>query len=141
MPDKIAAYCKETGQPVPETPGQIARCIYESLALRYKATLDNMEHLIGRNISRLHIVGGGSQSSMLNQFAASATGRTVFAGPVEATACGNVLIQALALGHLPNLAAAREVVRTSFPIRKYQPEQPAEWQRAAEQFDTLDLNT
>jgi rhamnulokinase len=141
MPEKIAAYCRETGQPVPETPGQVARCIYESLALRYRVTLDQMVEITGRNVSRLHIVGGGSQSSLLNQFAANATGRTVLAGPVEATACGNVLIQALALGHLPNLAALRKVVRTSFPIREYQPEQGDTWLQAAERFATLKLGT
>ena len=141
MPSKIAAYCRETGQPVPETPGQISRCIYESLALRYNATLTQMEGIIGRKIAKLHIVGGGSQSSLLNQFAASATGRAVLAGPVEATACGNVLIQALALGHLPDLAALREVVRTSFPIRKYQPEQRDAWLQAADRFAKLTLGT
>jgi len=141
MPEKIAAYCRETGQPVPETHGQFARCIYESLALRYRTTLDQMAEIIGHKISRLHIVGGGSQSSLLNQFAASATGRTVLAGPVEATACGNVLIQALALGHLPDLAALREVVRTSFSIRKYQPEQSDVWLKASERFASLTLGT
>ena len=137
MPTKVADYCRETGQPVPETPGQVARCIYESLAICYRTTLDQIEGLIGRKISRLHIVGGGSQSSLLNQFAANATGRTVLAGPVEATACGNVLIQALALGHLTDLAAARKVVSNSFLIRRYQSEQSAEWEQAAERFQTL----
>jgi rhamnulokinase len=137
MPEKIASYCEETGQAVPESPGQFARCIYESLALRYRTTLDQIEELIGRNISRLHIVGGGSKGSLLNQFAANATGRTVLAGPVEATACGNVLIQALALGHLPNLAALRDVVRTSFSIRTYQPEQSDEWREASIRFASL----
>jgi rhamnulokinase len=139
MPEKIAAYCRETGQPIPETPGQYARCIYESLALRYRSTLDNMEQLIGRPISRLHIVGGGSKDSLLNQLAANATGRTVLAGPVEATACGNVLIQALTLGHLPNLAALRQVVRASFPIRKFDPVRSPEWQQAAGRFAALPL--
>jgi len=137
MPGKIADYCRETNQPIPETPGQVARCIYESLAICYRSMLDLMEGIIDRKLSRLHIVGGGSQSSLLNQFAANAIGRPVFAGPVEATACGNVLIQSLALGHLPDLAAAREVVRTSFPIRKYQPEFIEEWRQALERFQKL----
>ena len=137
MPEKIADFCRETNQPVPETPGQVARCIYESLAICYRTMLDLLEEITDRKLNRLHIVGGGSQSSLLNQFAASATGRTVFSGPVEATACGNVLIQALALGHLPNLEAAREVVRTSFSIRKYQPEQSNEWEQAFLRFKNL----
>lgn len=137
MPEKIAAYCRETGQPVPETPGQFARCVYESLALSYRSALDSIEQVTGRSISRLHIVGGGSKDALLNQFAANATGRTVLAGPVEATACGNVLIQALTLGHLPNLTALREVVRASFPIRKFQPEQSNDWQQASARFAAL----
>jgi len=141
MPEKIAAFCRETGQPAPETPGHFARCIYESLALRYRSTLEQLEEITGRKISRLHIVGGGSQSSLLNQFAANATGRAVLAGPVEATACGNVLIQALALGHLPDLAALRQVVRTSFSIRKYQAEQENEWKQAALRFEKLTHTT
>ena len=141
MPEKIVAYCHETGQPAPETPGQIARCIYESLALRYDTALTQMQEIVGRSVARLHIVGGGSQSSLLSQFAANATGKTVLAGPVEATACGNVLIQALALGHLPDLAALRKVVRTSFSIRTYQPEESAAWQKASERFAGLKLGT
>ena len=137
MPEKIAAYCRETGQPAPETPGQLARCVYESLALSYQGALKSIEQIIGRSISRLHIVGGGSKDELLNQLAANATGRTVFAGPVEATACGNVLIQALTLGHLPNLSALREVVRASFPIRQFQPEQSEAWEQASERFAAL----
>src|SRR6476620_4761535 len=93
MPDSITAYCTESGEVPPETPGQFVRCILESLALSYRTALDEIEHLTGRSISRLHIVGGGSQSTLLNQFAANATRREVIAGPVEATAAGNVLIQ------------------------------------------------
>ena len=137
MPEKIAAYCRGTAQPVPGTPGQFTRCIYESLALLYRRTLEQLEKVTARKIARLHIVGGGSQSALLNQFAASATGRTVLAGPVEATALGNVLLQAIALGHLDSFAALREVVRTSFAIDEYQPQQIAEWQGAFERFDRL----
>jgi rhamnulokinase len=134
MAEKIAAFCRETGQPAPETQGQFARCVYESLALLYRSTLDDVEQLTGRTIRKLHIVGGGSKSTLLNQFAGNATGRTVVAGPVEATAAGNVLIQAIALGHVGSLAAAREIVRASFPVQEFKPEQNAEWQRAAERF-------
>ena len=137
MPEKIAAYCRETGQPAPETPGQFTRCIYESLALLYRRTLAEVGEVTGRTIARLHIVGGGSQSRLLNQFAASATGRTVFAGPVEATALGNVLLQAVTLGHLASLSALRETVRASFEIERYEPQDRDEWERAAARFAAL----
>ena len=137
MPGEIADYCRETNQPVPETPGQFARCILESLALLYRQTLDTIEQMTGRTIRRLHIVGGGSQSALLNQFAASATGRAVLTGPVEATAAGNVLIQAVALGDLESLSAMRKLVRDSFSISSYQPESAEQWQAAMTRFEQL----
>lgn len=139
MPQKIAAYCRETGQPVPETPGEVTRCIFESLALLYRRTLEQIETLTGKSISRLHIVGGGTKSPLLNQYAASGTGRTVFAGPVEATACGNILIQALAMGQLDSLAALRKTVADSFPVLEYQPQNSADWERAFAHFGDLNL--
>jgi rhamnulokinase len=138
MPAKIVAYCQETGQPVPETPGQFTRCILESLALLYRSTLDEIEALTGQVIARLHIVGGGSQSELLNQFAASAVQREVVAGPAEATAIGNVLLQAVALGRLASIAALREVVRGSFPVKIFSPLDAASWQQAYERFQQLD---
>jgi rhamnulokinase len=137
MPERIAAYCRESGQPEPKTPGQFTRCIYESLALLYRRTLDEIEEITGRRIARLHIVGGGSQSALLNQFAASATGRIVLAGPVEATAIGNVLLQAIALGHLDSLTGLRRTVRASFPIPEFHPQTPGEWDRAFARFTAL----
>jgi rhamnulokinase len=134
MPQKIAAFCSETGQPVPEKPGQFVRCIYESLALLYRGTLEEIEQLTGRTIRRLHIVGGGSQSALLNQFAASATGRQVVAGPAEATAIGNVLLQATALGHLDSLAALRQLVRHSFALQTFEPIAPEIWRAAYQRF-------
>jgi rhamnulokinase len=134
MPQKIAAFCSETGQPAPETPGQFVRCIFESLALLYRVNLDELEQLTGRTIRRLHIVGGGSQSALLNQFAASATGRQVIAGPAEATAIGNVLLQAVALGDLDSLAAVRHVVRDSFALRTFEPIAPEAWGVAYQRF-------
>jgi rhamnulokinase len=137
MPGRIAAFCRETGQPAPESPGQFARCIFESLALLYRQTLNELQQVTGRAIARLHIVGGGSQSGLLNQFAANATGRLVLAGPVEATAIGNVLLQATALGHLKSLAAVRETVRASFTITPYHPVDIPQWDRAFERFAHL----
>jgi rhamnulokinase len=141
MPGKISDYCRETGQPVPETPGQFTRCILESLALLYRQTIEQLEQLTGRSISRLHIVGGGSQSVLLNQFVADATGRVVLAGPVEATAIGNVLIQALTLGHLESPAELRKVVRNSFPIREFAPRRNSGSEQAFDRFAQLTLTT
>ena len=137
MPERIAAYCRNTGQPAPETPGQFTRCIYESLALLYRRTLGELEHVTGHKIRRLHIVGGGSQSALLNQFAASATGRNVLAGPVEATALGNVLIQAIALGHLNSLTDLRNTVRASFSIAEYLPKNCSEWDEAMDTHSSV----
>jgi rhamnulokinase len=141
MPQKIVAYCRETGQPAPETPGQFVRCILESLALLYRVTIEELEQLTGRTIRRLHIVGGGSQSALLNQFAASATGRQVIAGPVEATAIGSVLIQAIALSHVESLAALRQVVRDSFGLQPFEPLEAGGWQAAYQRFLGLTLAT
>ena len=125
MPARIADYCRRTDQPVPQSPGEYARCVYESLALLYRTTLGQVEDLSGRTIRRLHVVGGGSRATLLNQLTADATGRTVVAGPVEATAAGNVLIQAATLGHVADgLAGIRRVVRDSFELATYEPQQP-----------------
>jgi rhamnulokinase len=99
--------------------------------------LNELQQVTGRAIARLHIVGGGSQSGLLNQFAANATGRLVLAGPVEATAIGNLLLQATTLGHLESLAALRETVRASFTITPYHPVDIAQWDRASDRFNNL----
>ncbi|MCG3149277.1 MAG: Rhamnulokinase [Verrucomicrobiae bacterium] len=135
MPDKIAAFCRETGQPVPANEGAYVRCILESLALLYRKTLDQIEQMTGKSIKTLHIVGGGSQNTLLNQLSANATGRTVVTGPVEATAIGNILIQAIALGHLKDLDELRQVVRNSFAVQTYKPQ--GDWQSASERFQKL----
>jgi rhamnulokinase len=137
MPQKVADYCAETGQKVPVTPGAIIRCVYESLALLYYKTLQQMQEISGRKISRLHIVGGGSKSDLLNQLAANAIQIPILAGPVEATAIGNILVQALALGHLKSSVELRQVVRNSFPCKIYQPQQQAEWKQAWQKFKEL----
>ena len=134
MPEKVRSFCRETGQPVPETRGEIARCVLESLALLYRHSLDELARLTGRTLRTLHIVGGGSRNALLNQFAANATGRRVLAGPVEATAIGNVLVQAIAMQHLASLAALREVVRASFEVTVYEPADAAAWEDAGARF-------
>ena len=139
MPEKIASYCRETDQPVPETPGQFVRCIFESLALLYREALGNLETVTGNEIHVLHIVGGGSRHVLLNQCAANATGRRVVTGPVEATAIGNVLVQAIAMGDLASLQSLRETVRDSFPVETYQPDGDPAWFAARERFGALKL--
>ncbi len=119
MPRKIVEHCRATGQTPPETPGEFTRTILESLARRYRQVLESLESLAGRRFDVIHIVGGGSRNALLNQFVADATGRTVIAGPSEATAIGNVLIQAIGAGELSGLNEAREVVRRSFAVETY----------------------
>jgi len=121
MPQRIQAVCARSGQPVPQTKGEIVRTALDSLALKYRYVLTQMEGILGRRLEPLHVVGGGARNRLLCQLAADATGRPVVAGPVEATAAGNVLMQALALGHVRSLAEAREVVRRSFGIATYEP--------------------
>jgi rhamnulokinase len=139
MPKRIADYCRETDQPAPETPGQFVRCILESLALLYRVTLEEIERLTGRTIRRLHIVGGGSRNTLLNEFAASATERQVIAGPVEATAIGNVLLQAVALGHIKSLPVLRRIVTDSFALQTFEPRGEGDWPAAYQRFLGLNL--
>ncbi|MCY3022914.1 MAG: rhamnulokinase [Planctomycetota bacterium] len=141
MPEKIAGYCRETGQTPPESVGATVRCVLESLALLYDRTLREIATVTGQKIARLHIVGGGSKNTLLNQLSANATQVPVHTGTVEATAIGNILIQALGLGHLPSLAAARDVVRQSFPVSIHRPQDAGVWQDAKERFGRLTLAT
>ena len=137
MPEKIADFCRETNQPVPASPGAYVRCIYESLALFYRSTLRKLERLTGKKIEKLHIVGGGSKDATLNQFAANALKIPVFAGPAECAALGNLLIQAITLGHIASHAAAREIVRNSFELKMFTPQDAEQWDAAATRFEKL----
>jgi rhamnulokinase len=121
MPKAIQDFCRETKQPVPKTEGELVRCAYESLALKYREVLGWLEELGGEHIEIIHIVGGGSQSKMLNQFAADACQRPVLAGPVEATALGNLLVQVRASGEISSLSEIREVARRSSQVTPYEP--------------------
>jgi rhamnulokinase len=134
MPAQIAAYCRRTGQAPPATPGEFARAILESLALRYRNVLEKLESLAGRQIEVIHIVGGGSRNTLLNQFVADCTGRRVVAGPSEATAIGNILVQAMGAGELANLDEARAVVRNSFELTTVEPHPSPEWERAYQRY-------
>jgi rhamnulokinase len=137
MPRKIREECEAQGEPIPTTPGQVTRCILESLALTYRVTFEQLQQLTGRTLKRLHIVGGGSQSNLLNQAAADAIGCTVIAGPVEATAIGNLLVQAIALKDIPSLAALRRTVRDSFPVTTYLPRDRQAWEAAFDRYSRL----
>ncbi|HEY6392466.1 MAG TPA: rhamnulokinase family protein [Bryobacteraceae bacterium] len=121
MPERISEYCRTQGREAPDQPGGMARMILESLAATYAKVLDSLEKLLGRRLNRVHIVGGGSRNRLLNQLAANALGRIVVAGPAEATAAGNVLVQAMGAGVVSGSAEAREIVRRSFPLQTFQP--------------------
>jgi rhamnulokinase len=137
MPAAIVEFCQQTGQTPPATDGAVIRCALESLALRYRQVLGYLEELIGGRIETIHIVGGGANNRLLCQMAADATGRRVLAGPVEATAIGNLMTQAVALGLVGSTAQAREMIRASFEVQEYCPQQTAAWNDAYERFRAL----
>lgn len=137
MPTAIRDWCRKHGEPEPETEGQLARCALESLALKYRVVLSQLEELTGTPVEVIHIVGGGSKNTLLNQFTADACGRPVIAGPVEGTVMGNVLVQARAQGEIGSLAEIREVVHNSTEIKQFEPTDRNRWQAAAARFDEL----
>ncbi len=137
MPGRIQGYCRRTGQPVPESKGAIVRCALDSLALKYRAVLTEMEGLLGHRLAPLHIVGGGSRNALLCQLAANAIGREVHAGPVEATAAGSIIMQAIATGDLASVADGREVVRRSFDVSIYEPQPDLALEDAYARLTTL----
>ncbi len=130
MPSRIQKFCADTNQAVPQTKGQIVRVALESIALKYRLVLERLEELSGKHLDPLHIIGGGTKNKLLNQFTADSTGRIVITGPVEATAIGNILMQAIGMKHLGLLAEAREVVRASFEPEIYEPNRKADWDEA-----------
>jgi rhamnulokinase len=137
MPRAIAEYCRETGQTVPDSEGATVRCALESLALKYRQVLGWLEQLLGSRVETIHIVGGGVHNKRLNQATADACGRRVLAGPVEATAVGNLMVQAMAAGWVASVDEAREVIRLSFPVEEYLPRDTAAWDEAFERFVRL----
>lgn len=137
MPKAIQEFCSKTNQPVPETKGEIARCIYDSLVLKYKFTIKQIESITGRPIEKLHIIGGGAHNVIMNQLTADATGIPVFAGPTEATAIGNIMLQAKALGKVKSLSEIREIVLDSFEVTEYNPSPKLDWENAYKKFEKL----
>ena len=137
MEKKIRAFCERTGQPIPETVGQVARCIYESLALKYRHALEGLEKMKGQRIDSLNIVGGPINNRFLDQLIADSLDRTVVTGPVEGAAIGNLLTQAMALGHISGLEELRQVVRNSEPVEVWQPNHTPQWEAAYEKMLTF----
>jgi rhamnulokinase len=142
MPAAIREFCRQTGQPEPSSEGAMIRCVLESLAMKYEQVLRCLESATGKRVEVIHIVGGGSRNDLLNQFAADACQRPVVAGPVEATALGNVLVQARACGELKSLSDLRAVVRASCDVRTFEPKatQAGAWDDARARFVALSRN-
>ena len=137
MPARIRAFCEKTGQRVPETKGEIVRCIAQSLALKYRHTVECLEEILGKRLNVIHMVGGGIKDKMLCQFTANATGCKVEAGPTEATSIGNIAVQAMALGEIQNVQQARSIIKASFPTTVYEPTETKAWDEAYKVFKKI----
>jgi rhamnulokinase len=137
MPEQIRVYCRATGQPVPETFGQIIRCVLESLAFKYRWVLERTEQLAGTTFDGLHMVGGGIQNELLCQMTANAIQRSVWAGPAEGSAIGNVVVQLIAAGDIADLAAGRTIIRQSFGVQTYESADADQWAKAYEYFEYI----
>src|SRR5262245_20282241 len=134
MPSAIRDYCRQTGQAQPETPAAVTRAIFESLAFKYRMVLESLQRLTGVPFAVIRVVGGGSRHHLLNQLTADATGRSVIAGPVEATALGNIAMQMVATGAGGSTAEARCAIERSFPVQRYEPSQPDRWDAEYRRF-------
>jgi rhamnulokinase len=134
-PQLIKDFCKKTSQPVPETEGEIARCILESLALTYKSVLNKLLKISGKKAYFIHIIGGGSQNELLNQMTANATGVPVIAGPAEATVIGNAVVQLITLGELKDITEARQLISHMTGLKKYEPRDKETWDEAYARFN------
>lgn len=137
MPSAIDSYCRKSGQPVPASNAAMARCVLESIALKYRLTLERLRRISVCPINRIHVIGGGTQNRLLCRFTAEATGLPVYAGPVEATAIGNLLVQAMAAGRVTSLEHLRSIVRSSCCVDEYSPRDPDAWAPAHQRFLTL----
>jgi rhamnulokinase len=128
MPAKVEQFCRRTNQPAPASAAQTIRCCFESLAVTYRRAIEGLQALTGKRIDVIHVVGGGSQNDLLNQMTADACGRTVCAGPVEATSIGNLLVQAMALGAVSSLHELRRIVARSFEVKRFEPRDAQPWE-------------
>ena len=137
MPERIANYCRRTGQPIPDSKAAFLRCALESIALKYRYVLENLEQILGKTLDPIHIVGGGTKNKLLNQFTADATGKHVISGPAEATALGNIMMQAVALGNIASIQQGREIIRKSCDVSTYEPGDKNPWDVAYGRFIEL----
>ena len=137
VPGRIREFCRRTGQPVPESIGEVVRCINESLAMKYRHAMEEIKDCTGKDYQTVYMVGGGTQSALLCQFTANACGCRVSAGPVEATVLGNVALQLMASGDIKSLGEAREIIKRSQDIKIYEPQNTAEWDEAYERFKKI----
>ena len=134
LPDKIREYCRNTYQPVPETIGQIVRCIYESLAMKYRLALEQIKSVTGKEFDVLHLMGGGTKDGFLCELASQSLGIPVIAGPIEATALGNIVLQLIALGEIENIDEGRRIIAHSEKVKTYNEEHTSEWDEAYIRF-------
>ena len=134
MVEQIHGYLEATGQTIPQSEGEMIRAILQGLALRYRFVIEQLEQVSGKQVSTIHIVGGGTQNTLLNQFTADATGKKVIAGPIEATATGNIVTQAIAMGDIADWQAGAAIIRNSFTIEEYLPGDQAPWDAAYRSF-------
>ncbi len=134
LPDKIRAYCKNTGQPVPETVGQVVRCIYESLALKYRLALEQISECTGKEFDVLHLMGGGTKDGFLCELASQSIGIPVIAGPIEATALGNIVLQLIALGEIENIREGRKIIAETEKVKTFDEVHTPDWDEAYERF-------
>lgn len=134
IPNRIEDYCRQRCQPLLNSPGKIIRCILESLAFKYRYVIEELETLLGCRYSKINIIGGGSKNTALNQMVANATNRPVYAGPFEATALGNIIVQLIAFGEIATISEGRELISHSFSIDYYEPENHIEWETKYQDF-------
>ncbi|MBO5653725.1 MAG: rhamnulokinase, partial [Clostridia bacterium] len=134
LPKRVQEFCRATGQYVPETRGEIMRCIYESLAMKYKLNFNKLRDISGKKFAQINMLGGGIKDTLLCRLTAAATGVKVVAGPTEATVMGNIAVQLIALGEIKNLAEARKIITASTPLKVYEPDDAAAWETAFAEY-------
>lgn len=137
IPKRVQEFCERTGQYVPQTVGEIVRCIYESLAFKYRYAFLNLQDITGKDFKCINIVGGGTKDPFLCQLTANACNMKVMAGPVEATALGNIAVQLMAVGEIKDITEARNIIKNSFDIKEYMPENIEEWDKAYDKFKDI----
>ncbi len=137
LPQRVKDYCKKTGQYVPETVGEIIRCIYESLALKYRFTFDGIKECTGKDYDRIHVMGGGTKDKLLLKMTAESCNVNVYGGPIEATALGNIAVQLMSIGAIKDIKEARKIIADGENLKLYEPENNAQWEKAYETFKNI----